>query len=289
MLSLKEISIPSQERLVKKERKSRSKKENVLPVLIPKIVHLTYKSKELIPEKWSKTINAWESFGWKVHFHSDKENDQLVKNEYPQLWEIYKEYKIPIQRVDAVRLCYLHKWGGVYSDLDLLPQEDLYHYFQHSELVFMRSPNAPISLTNMLMASRPKHPFWIELLNGLKDPYMPWFTIFSRHFKVMYSTGPKLLDNIAYKTKHPYTLLPLSILPCSVCDSSLECNNGPLIMLEGQSWNGPDSYLVNIFLCRWKMWLTLIISFIIGYILYLKYKIRNQKLKIIDVLPDIML
>jgi mannosyltransferase OCH1-like enzyme len=232
--------------------------------IIPKLVHLTYKSKETIPSKWKQTIPQWEKYGWKIMFHSDQDNDTLIQD-YPLLESTYNSYKIPIQKVDAIRTCYLHKWGGVYADLDLFPTEDLYHYFEFGELFFMRSPNAKLCLTNMLMASRPSHPFWLEYMEALKNPYMPWFTYF-KHFKVMYSTGPLLLHQVAEKTSYPYTLLPLSILPCSICDQSL-CSDGPLRMLEGQSWNGIDSYIINFMYCNYKkiIWI-LILLFVILWI-----------------------
>jgi len=241
--------------------------------MIPKIVHLTYKSKETIPDKWKQTIPAWEKYGWKVMFHSDEDNHQLVRTEYPQLYSTYKSYTIPIQRVDAVRLCYLHKYGGVYADLDLLPQEDVYSYFAEGSLVLMRSPNTPITLTNMLMASVPEHPFWLEYLEGLNQPYMPWYAHWFRHFKVMYSTGPMLLTRVAYRSKHALTILPLSFLPCSICD--LQCTPVPILMLEGQSWNGPDSYILNIIICHWKKLLLLFVGLVIAYSIWNKQKQSN--------------
>jgi len=243
--------------------------------LIPKLVHFTYKSLDQIPEKWSKTIGSWEKLGWKTMFHSDKDNDELVK-EYPQLLSVYNSYKIPIQKVDAIRICYLHKWGGVYCDLDILAQDDIYEYLKNTDLALLRSPNATLSLTNMLMASIPNHSFWLEYINGLNNPYLPWFTKISKHFYVMYSTGPMLLNYVAKNTKLPYTLLPLNILSCNICQKT--CNpTDPLILLEGQSWNGPDSYIINYIYCKWKFVLVLIILLLVIF-LFIKYnKSENSK------------
>ena len=52
-------------------------------------------------------------------FWTDEMNLQLVKESYPSLLETYIGYEYPIQRADSIRYMILHKFGGVYLDLDI--------------------------------------------------------------------------------------------------------------------------------------------------------------------------
>ena len=53
--------------------------------------------------------------------------DSLVKQRYPDLWEMYdKELRYPVMRCDIGRILILHAYGGLYSDLDVLPNKRSY-------------------------------------------------------------------------------------------------------------------------------------------------------------------
>ena len=47
--------------------------------------------------------------------------DCLVRTHYPFLWTTYQDVRFPIMRADIGRICVLHRYGGLYSDLDCLP------------------------------------------------------------------------------------------------------------------------------------------------------------------------
>ena len=47
--------------------------------------------------------------------------DELVKFHYPQYEELYYNVKYPIMKVDIVRFLILHRYGGIYIDMDCIP------------------------------------------------------------------------------------------------------------------------------------------------------------------------
>ena len=51
-------------------------------------------------------------------YWSDKDNRALVESEFPDFLPTYDGYEHNIQRADAVRYMIMHKFGGVYADLD---------------------------------------------------------------------------------------------------------------------------------------------------------------------------
>lgn len=87
--------------------------------MIPKIIHQTWKCKEIPPifkkyQQWEEKMPDWEILLW-----TDDENESLVKNHFPWFYDTYKSLEFKIQKVDAIRYCYLYKYGGIYADLDI--------------------------------------------------------------------------------------------------------------------------------------------------------------------------
>jgi mannosyltransferase OCH1-like enzyme len=63
---------------------------------------------------------------------------------------------------------YLHYYGGVYVDLDSESIRPMDEYLKGKQLVLGRmrtTDNAEHAIPNAFMASRPHHPFWVEVLN----------------------------------------------------------------------------------------------------------------------------
>ena len=54
--------------------------------------------------------------------------ESLVRQEYPQLWDMYCDVRYPIMRCDIGRICIIHSYGGLYSDFDVFPNRS--HYQQ---------------------------------------------------------------------------------------------------------------------------------------------------------------
>ena len=86
---------------------------------IPRIVHQTWKSHNLYPAQaqWRENCRRLNP-GWEFRLYDDDENLALVREHFPELEETYMSYPKNINRIDAVRLLYLAKFGGVYMDLD---------------------------------------------------------------------------------------------------------------------------------------------------------------------------
>lgn len=58
---------------------------------------------------------------------TDEDNDQLIKMHYPEFVELYTSALLTkVQRADIARVVYLHRYGGVYVDLDYEARADLF-------------------------------------------------------------------------------------------------------------------------------------------------------------------
>eukprot|EP00835_Amoeboradix_gromovi_P006750 NODE_870_length_3547_cov_0.466357.p1 type:complete len:348 gc:universal NODE_870_length_3547_cov_0.466357:2477-1434(-) len=136
---------------------------------IPNILHQTWKTQSLPPNflrwrhSWLRNHPHWQHNLW-----TDLENRQLVKQEYPWLLHFYDNLPKHIQRVDIVRYLYLHKYGGVYADLDfecikpidplLINNKVILGKISHDDEWLHNIPNA-------FMASVAGHDFWIFVIH----------------------------------------------------------------------------------------------------------------------------
>ena len=93
--------------------------------MIPRTVHQTWRSVELpllfkkIHEINTKVMSNFEFNLW-CHSPGSQQIDDFIKKEYPDIFEIYNKTKYGVQKADIARLAILHKYGGVYYDLDIL-------------------------------------------------------------------------------------------------------------------------------------------------------------------------
>jgi hypothetical protein len=149
--------------------------------MIPKIIHQTWKSKD-IPRHLLRFQESWRQQhpGWEYRLWDDAANEALIAEHYPDFLDYFSRATPTILRVDLVRLAYLHRHGGVYADLDyevIRPLDDL-----------LATPHAIVGLErggigsvmrghdyviNALMASPPGHPLWLEVMQGMAQAYRP--------------------------------------------------------------------------------------------------------------------
>lgn len=103
--------------------------------MVPRILHQTWKDHNLPPhfallQEWWRAI--YPDFDYQLH--TDEDNDWLVKSFFPEYWDFYQALPHKIQKVDVSRLLWLHKVGGMYADLDVVPHQrlDARHFLKNA-------------------------------------------------------------------------------------------------------------------------------------------------------------
>lgn len=89
---------------------------------------------------------------------------KLIETEYSWFLQQYDAYEYVIQRADSIRYFVLHKYGGIYSDLDIKPKENfvsLYEMYKNSDVAL---------LSNRFIMSKPDSPFWPIVWKHLQNP-----------------------------------------------------------------------------------------------------------------------
>ncbi|KAL2817642.1 nucleotide-diphospho-sugar transferase [Aspergillus granulosus] len=159
------------------------------PALIPKIVHQTYKHRD-IPQVWRKAQQScidlhpdYEYILW-----TDDMAHSFIATHYPWFLETFEGYKYPIQRADSIRYFILYHYGGIYIDLDDGCNRKLDPLIKYP--AFLRR-TLPIGISNDVMGSVPRHPFFHRVIQTLQSCnhsfILPYFT-------VLFSTGPTFLS-----------------------------------------------------------------------------------------------
>ncbi|KAL0489084.1 inositol phosphoceramide mannosyltransferase [Acrasis kona] len=147
---------------------------------VPKVIHQSWKNKE-IPYLFKQWQNTWLSThkDWEYVLWTDEDNRELVKQHYPWFLRTYDSYAKGVMRADSARCLYMHRYGGVYADLDmesLRPTEDLLR-----NTIKDASSDKPVAIMgymsdhfyyehnvpNAWMISTPGHPFWLFCLSKM--------------------------------------------------------------------------------------------------------------------------
>jgi len=141
--------------------------------MIPKIIHQSApKNKKYWNPLWEKCQRSWRKNFSKREFKyilwSDDDNYDLVKNYYPQYLKLYTSFPYDIFRIDFCRFLYLHRYGGIYADMDMYCYRNFYSTL--SDNIFLVESFHPKELVqNSLMISPENNEFWTICLEKILD------------------------------------------------------------------------------------------------------------------------
>lgn len=176
--------------------------------MIPQMIHQTWKTNE-VPKKWLAFVKKVQELnpGWQYKLWTDLDNDEFVKNEYPDFYNIFKGFSRGIMRADVIRYLIMNKIGGVYLDLDY----EVLQPFDFGKHILVLPLNRSLKygdekdeLGNCIFASTSGHQFWIDVISDLKQN-PPMVTDYSQ---VVEATGPGLLTRIYNRNTYKDVHLP---------------------------------------------------------------------------------
>lgn len=153
--------------------------------MIPRIIHQTWKTDE-VPERFLEFRSSWLRHhpGWEYRLWTDADNQRLIEEAYPQYAEFYRRLPYPILRVEFVKSAYLHRFGGLYVDLDFEALRPLDPLLSGREIVVGRETGGlghylrgRDYILNALIGSTPGHELWAGLMQKVFEqlrPKRPW-------------------------------------------------------------------------------------------------------------------
>lgn len=231
--------------------------------MIPKIVHQTWKT-HTVPEHWRESEQSWralEKHGWTYILWDDDEIDAFIARDYPWFIAQFRGYRRGISRADAVRPFLLHKYGGVYVDLDIVAKPDdflrFYEMTKDQRVLLPRTKSGNgvdgHDLTNCFMMSAPGDPFWEVVWRRLQAPFKDQpakraVASVLPYFNTIFSTGPGVICDAyaAYPQRKKIYVIP-SELTQPGSDSRPKPHqetNSIVKVIEGSSWHQADAKVV---------------------------------------------
>jgi mannosyltransferase OCH1-like enzyme len=167
----------------------------------------TYEQLKPYRDSWINKNPEWYYISWNL----DRCND-LIKYFYPQHLHMYKKYPYVIQRCDSIRYFILHRYGGLYADMDYFcnkPWNEVLEKYKN-DFYLVETPNNTsfdkVHVSNSLMYSKPGHVFWSILFIQLELYKDSPYYYYSRHAAIMFTTGPGVLNRVFNRHKIRYKL-----------------------------------------------------------------------------------
>lgn len=229
----------------------------------------TYDKLKIYRDSWKDKNPEWYIIEWNKDMC-----ESIVSTFYSKYYSMYKKYVYEIQRCDTVRYMILHRYGGLYVDMDYFCNKSFDIVFEkyQSDFYLVQTPNRSGDyVSNSLMYSRPNHIFWKLLLFNMKlvSDDSPFY--YTKHVKIMYESGPAILNRIYHMNKEKLKLNSwphIYFQPYTKGEiSSIKNDNVYAIHLSNGSWHSTDSKII-LFLCmEWKFLLFIIITIILAIVL----------------------
>lgn len=98
--------------------------------MIPKVIHHFAPNEDKWHPIWKICIQSWYIHYPKDHyehrFWNDNDVTKFVNDEYPQYKKIYDKLPLHIMKLDFARYLVIHKFGGLYVDMDMFCYKNFY-------------------------------------------------------------------------------------------------------------------------------------------------------------------
>lgn len=169
--------------------------------MIPKIIHQMWKD-EAVPEKFRAWQESWRRHHptWDYRFWTDATLDDFVAQHYPDFLGTFRAYPQGVMRADAARVLLLHRFGGLYADLDAECLKSFDRFCTENRIVLAEEPAANQAsllvsarrfrrvLCNAVMLSPAAHDFWPQVVAAMAHN--------AKASSVLDATGPFLLSGV---------------------------------------------------------------------------------------------
>jgi mannosyltransferase OCH1-like enzyme len=161
---------------------------------IPTIIHQSWKDENIPHDVYLPAwVNSWSEAhpSWTRMFWTDRDNEELVRRWYPQFYDFYMGLDQGIKKADFARFLYMHRFGGVYVDLDFVCLKNLSPLLADYDIVLGRlSPdNEYYQIPNAFLASRPGCEFWMRAAadSAKAPPAEQWVEALAGPFRLQWA------------------------------------------------------------------------------------------------------
>lgn len=198
---------------------------------IPRIIHQVWEgiAEPIMPIRLRILAETWKRYNpeWKYYLWNAEKMNSFVKNNFPDYWKTFSDFKYSVQRWDTIRYMFLYIYGGVYIDLDTECFKNIDNMFYSNQKIYIGlEPYEHILygypdplIGNAFLASSPKQEFWLEILDATIINSIKYKNISRKGDYVLRTTGPLMVSEIANQYPNDICLLsPHLVAPISKSD-----------------------------------------------------------------------
>jgi mannosyltransferase OCH1-like enzyme len=156
---------------IKKNNSKKNKLKNTIKNKNKIIIHQIFgllgdiKMNDLFNKSSEKFQKFCKKNNYKYMLWTPKMCDKLIK-EYPNYKKMYYSVKYSIMKVDIIRFIILHKYGGLYADLDIYPNIDKLK--QHKFIVSEQNDKRKLIEMEVLQSDK-NNPLLLNYLDYVKS------------------------------------------------------------------------------------------------------------------------
>jgi mannosyltransferase OCH1-like enzyme len=219
-----------------------------------------------LPSMWKEGKESVKSFcnkyDWTYFCIDNNVMNEFIKTFYPECWETFWSLPFSIERVDILKYLWLHRYGGIYMDMDFVIANEFDTFLEDlkAPLMVLSSSNMENVITNSFIVSVPKLDMFYRLSQKALIEDVPFWAI-STHLQVMLCTGPLAFTSAIQNENIPFLILPHELFfPNNpLLDDKTEkeykeylqtikkSKKGFLLPIKGGSWNSWDTQILNMF------------------------------------------
>jgi len=150
-----------------------------------------------------KSKNAYEKMG-DYQLIQDKEAECLMK-QYPEFYELWLNVKYDIMKVDILRFIVLYHYGGLCSDLDVIPLRPTYEV---EDKILVYSPKL---FNYEVIISKPNQEIFLDFLRYVKEQIelkdkLPIYDTWKARY-VFQTTGPRSFKRFLNMNKDKFKVV----------------------------------------------------------------------------------
>lgn len=141
--------------------------------MIPKIFHLTHKTKTLSSQFQTNVDRIADLYPeYEIRIHDDNDILSFIDDHYPEYrTSVIDKFPQFIMVVDTVRYLWMQHFGGIYCDMDIYFQKRIEYgegvVFVEREWTWPKDRRITTSVHNAWFASQPGHPVWQHIIDGI--------------------------------------------------------------------------------------------------------------------------
>jgi len=146
--------------------------------MIPKIIHhIAPMNKDMWHPLWEKCRNSFVNnfFDYDFMLWNDCDDiNRLVYDNYNEFWNLYNSFPHQIMKIDFSRLCMIHKYGGIYADMDYYCYKN-FDEFLTNDVVLIESTSDTYTsdeFENCLMAGTKNNDFFYDAIFNCRSAYL---------------------------------------------------------------------------------------------------------------------